>query len=97
MSIAIFPASGGLGGATYSHLLKIVDPKEVILVARNTERLAEEKKAGATIRRADYDDAESLKGVFDGAKVLNLISYPSIQHEHRFEVSWRAFFFFDCL
>lgn len=87
MSIAIFPASGSLGKATNSHLLKLVDPKDVILVARTPEKLAEEKKAGAIIRQADYDDPKTLKDVFEGAKVLNLIAYPSIHHEHRSEVS----------
>lgn len=87
MSVAIFPAAGGLGGATYTALLKLIDPKDVLLISRNPDKLQQEHKAGATVRKADFDDPESLRGVFEGVKTLNLISYPSIEHEHRFEVS----------
>ncbi|KAJ9101688.1 hypothetical protein QFC21_003026 [Naganishia friedmannii] len=90
MSVAIFPAAGGLGGATYSALLKLLNPKDVVLISRHPEKLQQEQKAGATVRKADFDDVESLKGVFEGVKTLNLISYPSIEHEHRFEVAKAA-------
>jgi uncharacterized protein YbjT (DUF2867 family) len=66
-----------------------VDPKDVVLISRHPEKLQREHEAGATVRKADFDDPESLKGVFEGVKTLNLISYPSIEHEHRFEVSRR--------
>lgn len=89
MTTAIFPASGGLGTATYTSLLTLLDPHDVVLISRHPEKLQREQERGATIRRADFDDAVSLKGVFDGVNTLNLISYPSIEHEHRFEVSPR--------
>lgn len=88
MSIAIFPAAGGLGGATLNHLLNFIPPKDVVLVARKPEKLAQEKELGATIRRADYDDASTVQGAFDGVKILNLISYQSAEHEHRVDVSF---------
>ncbi|KAK4705605.1 NAD(P)H dehydrogenase (quinone), partial [Phenoliferia sp. Uapishka_3] len=86
--LAIFPASGGLGGATLEHLFRSekANPKDVVLVARSPERLETYRKLGVDIRKADFDQAESLKHAFDGVKVLNLISYASIQHEHRFNV-----------
>lgn len=87
MSIAIFPAAGGLGSAIYTSLLKLHNPKDVVLISRHPEKLQREHEAGATVRKADFDDPESMKGVFDGVKTLNLISFPSIEHEHRFEVS----------
>jgi uncharacterized protein YbjT (DUF2867 family) len=88
MSIAIFPASGGLGGATLSHLLDTVkvDASSLVLVARSPERLAKEDARGAKVLKADYDHPETLDGVFKGVEVLNLISYASFQHKYRFKV-----------
>jgi uncharacterized protein YbjT (DUF2867 family) len=86
-SIAIFPASGGIGGSTYRHLLSIVDPKKVILVARSPGKIPETyTNAGAISRYGDYDKLETLDNAFDGARCLNLISYASIEHEHRTKV-----------
>jgi len=88
MSIAIFPASGGLGGATLKHLLDTVkvDPSSLTLIARSPERLAKEEARGAKVLKADYDYPETLDGVFAGVEVLNLISYASFQHKYRFKV-----------
>ncbi|KAI2788254.1 hypothetical protein POX_e06267 [Penicillium oxalicum] len=82
--IGIFPASGGLGGSTLRHLLAQVPPSDVVLIARSPEKLSKEEAAGATVRKADYDDVQTLDQVFDGIWSLNLISYASIQNEHRF-------------
>ncbi|KAJ5376383.1 hypothetical protein N7509_013269 [Penicillium cosmopolitanum] len=84
--LGIFPASGGLGGSTLRHLLRAVPANEVVLVARSPEKLSNEEAAGAIIRKADYDNAQTLDHAFDGISSLNLISYASIQHEHRFMV-----------
>lgn len=84
--LGIFPASGGLGGSTLRHLLEQVPSNEVVLIARNTEKLSEEKAAGAIIRKADYDNTQTLDQSFDGISSLNLISYASIQNEYRFKV-----------
>lgn len=94
MSIGIFPASGGLGGATLSHLLDTVkvDPSSLVLVARAPERLVEEEGRGAKVLKADYDHAETLEGRFEGVEVLNLISYPSFQHKYRFKVCHNLLF-----
>lgn len=87
-SIAIFPASGGIGGGTYQHLLNLVDAKNVILVARSPEKIPEKyTSSGAVARYGDYDKLETLDHAFDGARFLNLISYASIEHEYRFKVS----------
>jgi uncharacterized protein YbjT (DUF2867 family) len=87
--LAIFPASGGLGGATLKHLFKTAhaDPEDVVLVARSPERLADYADKGVDVRKADYDHQESLVHAFDGVKTLNLISYPHISNEIRFKVS----------
>lgn len=86
--IAVFPASGGLGGSTLSHLLRLVPASELILIMRYPSKVPEAAvEGGAIVRAADYDHASSLDGVFNGASSLMLISYPSIQHEHRTKVS----------
>jgi hypothetical protein len=86
-TIAIFPASGGIGGGTYQHLLNLVDAKNVILVARSPDKIPEKyRNAGAVTRYGDYDHLETLDHAFDGACYLNLISYASIEHEHRYKV-----------
>lgn len=85
--IAIFPASGGIGGGTYRHLLNLVDAKNVILVARSPDKIPEKyTNAGAVARYGDYDHLETLDHAFNGARYLNLISYASIEHGYRFKV-----------
>lgn len=79
--IGIFPASGGLGGSITKHLLSQYNPDQVVLISRNPSKNAH---LGAETRQADYDDPDSLTKVFHGIDVLMLISYPSIEREHRF-------------
>lgn len=87
-TLAIFPASGGIGGSTYRHLLNLIDPKNVILVARNPSNIPSSyKDTGLVTRYGDYDKLETLDNAFEGARCLNLISYASIEHEHRFQAS----------
>lgn len=89
-NIAVFPASGALGNSTISHLLKLLpkDAAKLILVSRYPEKA--QTKADdryAIVRKGDYDDETSLENVFKGASTLFLVSYPSLEYEHRFEVS----------
>lgn len=85
--VAIFPASGALGSSIYTHLLSMIDPKSVILISRHPEKVPPKYlEAGVTTRKADYDSPETLDHVFDDVSCLILVSYPSIQYEHRFEV-----------
>ena len=93
-TIGIFPAAGGIGGSTVKHLLqKLRLPtgdrhEQLVLIARHpeTQLLVEAAKAGATIRRADYDDDRSLERAFGGIDALFLISYASVEHGYRTEV-----------
>ncbi|KAL8994024.1 MAG: hypothetical protein Q9169_005903 [Polycauliona sp. 2 TL-2023] len=89
--LAIFPASGKLGTSLYTHLLTLVDPSNVVLISRDPSKIPlEYLEKGAIARKADYDSPESLENAFDGVSYLVLISYPSIEHEHRFEVQKKA-------
>ena len=83
--LAIFPASGKLGSSICTYLSKLLDPKGLILISRHPEKTPPHLlDAGIIARRADYNDVESLQAVFKGASALVLISYPSIEKEHRF-------------
>ncbi|KAK2760412.1 hypothetical protein FQN54_002482 [Arachnomyces sp. PD_36] len=84
--LGVFPASGGLGGSITKHLLTLTPPSDLVLISRHPEKLVSEKSAGATTRKADYDDAPTLDHAFDGIKTLFLISYPSIDNDLRTKV-----------
>jgi len=85
--IAVFPASGKLASSTYNHLFEIINPAHLILISRYPEKTpAEYTEAGVITRKADYNEPKSLDRVFDDVSSLLLVSYPSIESEHRFEV-----------
>lgn len=69
------------------HLSKLVPASQLILIARKPEKLDDLRQAGATVRRADYDEPSSLNSVFEGVDILMLISYASFEIEHRSKVS----------
>lgn len=89
MKVAIFPASGALGTSTYTHLLKMVEPADVILIARHPEKISPEHiKTGVIIRQATWESStEHLSDALSGAECLFLISYPSLAHQLRSRVS----------
>ena len=84
--IGVFPASGGLGTSIVNHLSKLIPASQLVLIARKPENLENFKRAGATVRQADYDDPATLDKAFDGVGVLMLISYASFEIEHRVKV-----------
>lgn len=84
--VAVFPASGGIGGSTVKHLLPRLPSGNLTFIARHPEKLGAASSAGAEIRRADYDDDDTLLHAFDRVDTLFLISYASVEHEHRSEV-----------
>ena len=68
-------------------MAKFVDPTKLIFISRSPDKVPPELvSAGVTVRKADYDLPETLEHVFDGVSYLLLVSYPSIEFEHRFEV-----------
>lgn len=85
--VAIFPASGALGTSIYVHLLQLLDPKNVLLISRHPEKTPSNLlQAGVTTLEADYNAPESFHDVFKDVSTLVLVSYPSIEIEHRFNV-----------
>ena len=88
--LAVFPASGKLGTKIFTHLLKIMEPKNLVFILRDPSKgRADWREAGVTVRTADYDSPGTFERVFDDVLHLVLISYPSIQDEHRFDVCLR--------
>lgn len=87
--IGIFPASGGLGGSTYRHLLKLVPNDHVTLICRYPEKMeVEYRQAGVIVRQATYESTpQELEQAFSSLDVLFLVSYPSHVHEYRVKVS----------
>ncbi|GAA6002042.1 hypothetical protein JCM10207_003049 [Rhodosporidiobolus poonsookiae] len=86
--LGIFPASGALGTSTLTHLLALLPPEQrssVVLAARHPDKLKAQGEQGAMIRQADYDRPDTLEPAFEGVKTLCLISYASVQNDHRFE------------
>lgn len=86
--IAIFPASGGLGGSTHRHLLQLVPNDRVTLICRHPDKIeAVYKQAGVTVRKATYESSpQELELAFSGIDVLFLVSYPSHVHDYRVKV-----------
>ncbi|KAF9063680.1 hypothetical protein BDP27DRAFT_1384873 [Rhodocollybia butyracea] len=83
MKVAIFPASGKLGGSLAKHICKLIPLHDLVLVSRSPSKLDSYRDAGVTVRTADYDDPSTLESAFSGIDVLFLISYITFQHEHR--------------
>ncbi|KAJ5773654.1 hypothetical protein N7457_008550 [Penicillium paradoxum] len=81
--IGVFPASGGLGTSIVNHLAKLVPASDLILIARSPERLNDLQNAGATVRKADYDEPSTLDNAFQDVDILMLISYASFEIDHR--------------
>lgn len=95
MTIGIFPASGGLGTSTYTHLLKLVPNNHTILISRYPEKVPQPYvNAGVQLRQASYESTPAeLEAAFAGIDVLFLISYPSHVHEYRTKVGLKHAFF----
>ena len=90
--IGVFPASGGLATSVITHLLKLVPPTQLVLIARYPEKLTDLSRTGATVRRGDYDDPETLNRVFDEVGILMLVSYASFEIDHRISVCCHVVF-----
>lgn len=88
MTVGIFPASGGLGTSTYTHLLKLVPNDQVVLINRHPENVPQPYiDAGVRVLKASYESTfPELETAFSGIDVLFLISYPSHVHDYRTKV-----------
>ncbi|MCQ1953701.1 SDR family oxidoreductase [Arthrobacter sp. zg-Y238] len=75
MTIAIFGATGQLGGLTIDALIgRGVAPGDVLALGRNQDRLAEFAGRGLRTARVDLNEAATTAGVLDGVEKVLLIS-----------------------
>ncbi|KAL6891829.1 hypothetical protein GGI43DRAFT_199608 [Trichoderma evansii] len=84
-TIGIFPASGGLGSSTYTHLFNKVSPSNTVLISRHPDKTPQVyQDQGVQLRQASYEASPSeLEAAFKDIDILFLISYPSHVHEYR--------------
>lgn len=78
MTIAITGVSGPLGRAAAEHVLRTVDPPEVVLLTRRPEAVADLAARGAQARHADFDDPASLASALRGTDRLLIVSTDAI-------------------
>ena len=78
MTIAITGASGPLGRATVEIVLRIVDPRELVVTTRRPDTLGDLVARGVEVRRADFTDPDTLVNAFVGVERLLLISTDSV-------------------
>ncbi len=105
--IVITGAAGEIGSAVAKNILSVLSPSSLILAVHSPDNAPKWiKNSGATIRKVDYADPLVLDHAFKGANVVLLVSYPSIQHQERFQVSLlpqilsfctSSFFIIECL
>jgi len=72
--IVVTGATGALNGATFAHLLDRVPASRLVAAVRDPARASHLAERGIEVRRADYADAGSLPGAFEGADQLLLVS-----------------------
>ena len=84
MSIVVTGATGHLGHLVVEALLdRGVPAGQIIATGRRTEALARLADRGVVVRRADFDDAESLREAFAGAEKLLLVSGSEVGQRTR--------------
>ncbi|MBS0367051.1 MAG: SDR family oxidoreductase [Proteobacteria bacterium] len=80
MKTLITGASGNFGSMTVQRLLKKLDPRDLILMSRKPEKLAEYARLGCDVRYGDFDHPESLAPAARGAHRMLLISGHKVGH-----------------
>ena len=72
--ILINGATGSLARLVTEELLKKVDPKDLTLMTRSPEKLADRAAQGVRVCRGDYRDPKSLDAAYKGNDIMMLIS-----------------------
>lgn len=86
MTVAVTGASGNLGRKTAELLLERLTPADVVLLTRTPDRVAGLRDRGATVRRADFDEYQSVLDALEGVERMLLISADQVGHrlgQHR--------------
>lgn len=86
MVVAITGASGHLGRKTAELVLERLAPDDVVLLTRTPDALADLAARGAVVRRADFDEPQSVSDALAGVERMLLISAVDLGHrvkQHR--------------
>jgi len=96
MTFVITGSTGSFGHHVVTTMLdRGVAPGEVVATGRDLARVADLADRGVQTRRADYEDADSLRAAFDGADVVLLVSGTELgqrvaQHRNAVEAAAQA-------
>lgn len=71
---AVTGASGQLGRLVLDALIERVDPKDIVALVRDPEKLSDVAATGVSVRRFEYDDPASMAPALNGVDRLLLIS-----------------------
>ncbi|KAJ1683792.1 hypothetical protein LUZ63_020937 [Rhynchospora breviuscula] len=77
-TIAVTGASGQLGRLAADQLLAVHPASDTVLLSRDPAKLSDFAERGAEVRRADFDDPDSLASAFAGVERLLLVSIDVI-------------------
>ncbi|MBX3041584.1 MAG: SDR family oxidoreductase [Bdellovibrionaceae bacterium] len=80
--IAVTGASGKLGHWVIQHLLKKVPASQIVAIVRNPAKAEDLKKLGVSVRKGDYDQADSWSQALEGISRLLLISSSEVGKRH---------------
>lgn len=82
--IAITGATGHLGRLVVADLIDRGNaPSEIVAAVRSPEKAAALADRGVTVRKADYDQPETLRSAFEGVERLLLISSSEVGERAR--------------
>jgi NAD(P)H dehydrogenase (quinone) len=80
---AVTGATGKLGRLVLDELLEKADPAHVVALARDPTALQAYDQLGVQVRKADYEDAASLKAALQGVDRVLLISGNAVGQRER--------------
>ena len=80
---AVTGATGKLGRLVLDELLQKADAGNIVALARDPSALSDYAAKGVQVRRADYDDAESLNAALQGVDRVLLISGNAVGQRPR--------------
>jgi NAD(P)H dehydrogenase (quinone) len=80
---AVTGATGKLGRLVLDELLRQTDASDIVALARDPAKLEDYAARGVQVRRADYDDPDSLEAALQGVDRILLISGNAVGQRER--------------
>lgn len=89
--VVLTGSTGGLGSAVLKHIIaQNIIPLSKLIISLYNPTKAPSAAAGLEIRKGDYTSSHTLDNAFNNAKILFLVSYPSIAHKLRVDAHKNA-------